>query len=134
VLAAASPLAKDESCQSLSTPGSAEERHLSLASYYVLEAVSLLAKDESCPSLSTPGSAEAEERDLDPLGILGHAAPAPAPTDSRTRSLATPASAACSSCLLSLSTTHPMGSNASVTQLSHPRLSLVVIQEPRVRS
>jgi hypothetical protein len=117
VLAPASPLAKGESCPSLSTPGSAEEWHLNLR-----------------PSLLTPCSAEAdsEQRDLDPLATLGHAASAPAPTDSQSRT--TPGSAAYSSCLLSSSTTHPMGSNASVTQLSHPRLSLVLIQEPRVQS
>jgi hypothetical protein len=145
VLAVAGPLAREESCPtgsneergcpSLSTQGSAEERHLSLcpmASYCVQAAASSLAKDESCPSLSTPGSAGAEERHLNPLATLGHAASAPAPTDSQ--SLTTPASAAYSSCLPSSSTTHPMGSNASVTQLSHPRLSLVLIQEPRVRS
>jgi hypothetical protein len=117
VLAPASPLAKGESCPSLSTPGSAEEWHLNLR-----------------PSLLTPCSAEAdsEQRDLDPLATLGHAASAPAPTDSQSRT--TPGSAAYSSCLPSSSTTHPMGSNASVTQLSHPRLSLVLIQEPRVQS
>src|SRR6266576_459017 len=103
-----------------------------MASYYVLAAASPLAKDESCPSLSTPGSAEAEERDLNPLATLGHAASAPAPTN--WQSLTTPGSAAYSPCLLSSSTTHPMGPNASVTQLSHPRLSLVLIQEPRERS
>ena len=96
-----------------------------MASYYVLAAASPVAKDERCPRLSTPGSAEVEKRDLDPLGILGHAASTPAPTDGRT--LTTPGLSVYSSCLL-------MGSNSSVTQLSHPRLSLVLIQEPRMRS
>jgi hypothetical protein len=135
-LAAAGPLAKDESCPL----GPAEERHLYLcpmASYPVLAAASPLAKDDSCPSLSTSGSNE--ERYLNLLATLGHAASAPAPTDSQ--SLTTPGSVAYSSCLLRTSTTYPMSSNASVTQLSHPRLhpphrrvSFVLIQEPRVQS
>src|SRR6266566_8785403 len=113
VLAAASPLAKDESCPT----GSAEGRHFDLrpmASYYVLAAASPLAMDERCPSpsLSTPGSNE--ERHLNLLATLGHAASAPAPPDSQ--SLTTPGSAAYSPYLLRSSTTYPMGSNASLTQ------------------
>jgi hypothetical protein len=49
-----------------------------MASYYVLAAASPLVKEGS--SLSTPGSAE--ERHLNSLVTLGHAAPAPAPADS----------------------------------------------------
>jgi hypothetical protein len=88
--------------------------------YYVL------AASESCPRGS------AEEWHLNPLATLGHATTALAPIDSQ--SLTSPGSAAHSSCPLSSSTTYPRGSNASVTQLRHPRLSLVLIQEPRVRN
>src|SRR6267154_5255181 len=87
-----------------------KERYLAVASQ------APLAKDESCPSLSTPGSAE--QRDLNPLASLGHAPSTP--TDSQ--SLTTPGSKAYSSCLLRSSSTYPMGSKSSVTQLSHPRL------------
>ena len=120
-----------------------EERYSSLCpmeSYYVLAAAGPLAKDESCPGLATQGSAE--ERRLNPLATLGHAASAPAPTGCQ--SLTTPSSAAQSSRLsvLRSSTTcpYPIGSNASVTQLSHPphrralHVSIELIQEPRVRS
>jgi hypothetical protein len=135
VLAPASPLANDERCPSLPALGSAEEWHLNLCpvvSYYVLAAAGPLAKDESYPpSLSAVGSAE--EKHLGPLAAtLRHGATAPVPTTA-------PGSAAYSSCLLHLPTTYPMDSNASVTQLSHPRLhrrlfhvSLVLLQEPRV--
>ena len=148
LLAAASPLAKDESCPTLSTPGSTEERDMNLstpgsteerdlnllymmASYYVLAPASPLARDESCLSLSTPGSAEAGERDLNPLATLGRAASVPAPTNSQ--SMTTPGSSAYSSCLLSSSATHSVGSNVSVMLLSHPQRSLVLIQELQVR-
>jgi hypothetical protein len=131
----------------LSALGSAQEAHLNLcpmASRYVLTAAGRLAKSESCPGLSTPLAGSAEEKHLNPLATLGHAASDSALTCSQ--SLTTLCSAAHSSCLLILSssTTYPMGSNASVTQLPHPRLhpphrralhvSPVLIQEPRVRS
>jgi hypothetical protein len=149
VLAPAGPLAKPggESCPS--ALGSSEERHLPMGSYYELAPAGPLAKDESCPSLSALGSAEERYLNLCPeelhlnlcpiAATLGHAASA-APTDSQ--SLTTPGSAACSSCLLRSPTMHPMGSNAPGTQLPrlHPphrralHVSLVLIQEPRVRS
>jgi hypothetical protein len=90
----------------------------------VLAAASLLARDEGCSGLSTPGLAEAEERGLNPLATLSHAASAPVPTNNQ--SLTTPASPAYSSRLLS-SPTHPMGYNASLMQLSYFRLSPVMI-------
>jgi len=110
----------------LSTLGSPEESlgrllYHSLASYYVLAALG--------------------PEDLNLLATSGHVASAPAPTDSQ--SLTTPGSKAYSSCLLRSSTTYPMGSNASVTQLSQSRLHpphrraphvSLVLKEPRVRS
>ena len=130
LLAAASPLAKDEGCPTLSTPGSAEEGYLNLCpmeSYFVLAAASPLAKDEGCPTLSTRGSAEEEHLNPCPQAIASYylqAAASPLPKDEyyEGQSLSTPGSAAYSSCLLRSSTTDPMGSNASVTQLLHPRL------------
>jgi hypothetical protein len=126
-------------------PSQDQGRHLNPTVNHVL-AAGPLAKGESCPGLSTPLAGSAEERQLNPLATLGHAASDPALTGSQ--SLTSPGCAAYSSCLpvLSSSTTYPMGSNASVTQLSlaHPWLhpphrralhvSLVVIQELRVRS
>ena len=64
VLAAAGPLAKDESCPI----GSAEECHLNLcpvAIYCVLAAATPLAKDESCPI----GSAEERRLNLCPVAV-----------------------------------------------------------------
>ena len=131
----------------LSAQGSAQEAHLNLrpmTSRYVLTAVGRLAKSESCPGLSTPLACSVEEKHLNPLATLGHAASDSALTGSQ--SVTTLGSAAHPSCLLMLSssTTYPMDSNASVTQLPHPRLhpphrralhvSPVLIQGPRVRS
>jgi hypothetical protein len=128
----------------LSAFGSAEENLCPRASHFVLAAPGpmashfSLAKDESCPCLSTPG--QAEEKQSNPLATLGHAASAPAPTGSQ--SLKTPESAAYSPCprprlpVLSSSTTYPI---AMQLPLAHPHrralhVSLVLIQEPRVRS
>ena len=124
VLAVVGPLTKDESCPGLSAPGSAEEAQggdlnsCSTANYYVLAAASPLAKDESRPSHST----QCSNRLLASSGLAssGEAGPAAAPTN--LQSLTAPGSAAHSPCLLCSSTTHPVGANASVTQLSHPRL------------
>ena len=134
----------------LSTLGPAGERHMILypmASPPLLVAAGLLAKDERCRSLpATPGSVE--ESHLNTLVTLFRAASAHAPTGGQTRSrnLTIPGPATYSPCLPALrsSTTYPMGSSASVTQLSHPRLhppralhaSLVHvhIREPRARS
>jgi hypothetical protein len=158
VPAVADPLAKDESCPTCSV----EEPRLNLGSYALAEA-NLLAKGESCPSLSTPGSNEGH-LNLCPmashhlLALAGavqkyESSPSlPTPASNKEwmetlgraspgyrQSLTTPGCAAHLPRLLRSSTTHP-GSNASVTQLSHPWLhppyrralhqSLVLIQEP----
>ena len=153
VLGAANPPAKDEGCPSLSTPGSAEggyldlcpmarycalmaarplvkdencptgsveERHLNLASHYALAAASPLTKDENCTNLSTSGS---NERDLKRLETSGHAAPAPAPTDSQ--SLTTPSLAAYSTCLVCSSTTYPMAHPRPHRRALHVSLVLI---------
>jgi hypothetical protein len=75
------------------------------------------------------------------LTILGHAAPAPAPTNDP--SLMTVGHAMHSSCLPHLSTTHLIGPAASAMQLSCPRLHpphrralhvcLLRLQEPRAQ-
>lgn len=73
----------------VSAVGPAQEWHLNLrpmASHYVLVVARPLEKEGS--SLSTPGSAE--ERDLNSLATFGHAAPAPAPTDSQSPRLHPP--------------------------------------------
>jgi hypothetical protein len=119
VLAVVGPLTKDENCPGLSAPGSGGDLNsCSTANYYVLAAVSPLAKDESRPSHST----QCSNRLLASSGLAssGEAGPAAAPTN--LQSLTAPGSAAHSPCLLCSSTTHPVGANASVTQLSHPRL------------
>ena len=108
VRAAAGLLANDESCPGLSAPSSAGEGHLNLcpmARYYVLAAASPLLKDR---------------RSTNKLASLGEAAPAPA--QAKHHGLTVPGSAAHSPCLLSSPATHSMATNASVTQLSHPRL------------
>ena len=123
--------------------GSAVFRHLNLKRYlnpgpvadcYVLATASPLAmaKDQGSPGLSTPSS---KGYLLQSLGPAPLAAPAPI------QSLMTPGPAVHYPCLVRSSTTLLMASNASVAQLSHPRLhrcalhvSLVQIQELRVRS
>lgn len=115
---------RNESC--LSAPGPVEDRDLGpIASYYVLAAANPLeiTKDQGSSTprskwnllaslgLSTPRSKE------NLLARLSQAAP----EDPSTQSLTTPCSAA-HSCLGRSLTTHRMGSNASVAQLSHPRL------------
>ena len=140
VLAVAGPLVKDESCPNLSSPGQ--------MAYHVLASASPLAWDEGCPtrttrSLSTPGAGRRSVQFLDPLATLGHATSAPAPTSSPRQTLTTPGSESAAYCLpavLRSSTTFSMGSmgsNSSVTRLSHRgalHVPLVLVQEPRERS
>jgi hypothetical protein len=160
-LTAPDPTAGPVEVGRLSVPGSNEERHLNLcpmASFYVPAAAIpkdegcpslavVVPKDESNPSLPTPGSNDEWNLwnlNLNLLATLGRAASGPGPTDNHRKSLTMTGSAAYSPHLLRSSTNYPMGSNACVKQLSHPRLhppyrralhiSLVRIQEPRVRS
>jgi hypothetical protein len=77
VLAAARPLAKDESCPGLEAPGPAEEEHLIPGCHVMARAAaSPLAKGESCPGLETPCPAE-EERLIPSYHVLARSEASP---------------------------------------------------------
>jgi hypothetical protein len=109
----------------LLTPGSAEEMHLNLRSGDCVPTTGpgTLATDENSPSSPSLAATEIHLDLLATLGPwpLGHAAPAPAPTNDL--SLATPCSCIRLVChIASDSTAYPMAFTTSTRCLSHPRL------------